>query len=75
MKELTRLIHIDKIKPEFMNQYFRGELFILIDNLLTMKTSLTKDDYPKVRELLRTYIGAAVKFLTFAHEAIKEVLP
>ncbi len=42
MKELNRLNSIEKIQPEFINQYFRGELFILIDNLLTKKSSLDK---------------------------------
>ena len=42
MIELNRLNSIEKIKPDFINQYFRGELFILIDNLMTRKVSLDK---------------------------------
>ena len=73
MKELNRLTSIDKIKPELINQYFRGELFILIDNLLTKKTSLYKDDHLKVMELFKAYIEAGIKFIHYSAENIKEV--
>lgn len=66
MKELNRLSSIEKMKPEFINQYFRGELFILIDNLLTKKSSLDREDHANAMNLFKAYILAGIKFISFA---------
>lgn len=75
LKQLTKISNFEKIKPDFINQYFRGELFILVDNLLTRKSPFYKEDHTSCLQLFKAYIAAGVKFATFAAENIKEVAP
>lgn len=61
------------MKPEFVNQIYRGELFILVDNILTKKSTQTKEQFINTKSFLGSYIQTALKIMKFALEKIPQI--
>lgn len=56
-----------------VNQVYRGELFILVDNILTRKATLPKEDFLACLDFFKAYIQAGIKIMKYALEKMPEV--
>ena len=59
--------------PYLITQYLRGELYILIDSILSLSKNLEKDDLRNCVSFLDTFILFFIKYLDILYKYLPDV--
>jgi geranylgeranyl pyrophosphate synthase len=73
MKELA-LKKFEEKDAQYLNQFLRGEVYIVMDWILTTQSSIRESTEIKLaQDLMETYINLFVKYLEVLPETLKDV--